>query len=136
MKYENIDFAAMKLNDVLRQIRKKRNLSQQKVASALQIDRSTYSYYETGKSELDVKTLLALCAVYEVTLDEMLNMDDVVAKTLLVTNAKATFDAMQDERVPMSHYEQRLVQYLRLMDDRQRTSTLEYVMTLLEQPPQ
>lgn len=132
MDYSQFGFAQMQLNKVLRQIRKSKNMSQQTIADILGIDRSTYSYYETGKSELDIKTLLALCEIFNVTLDEMLNQDEVVLNTSLVTNAKAAYHAMQDETVPLSQYEQRLLQYIRLMDDRQRSKMLEYATGVLE----
>lgn len=132
MDYSQFGFAHMQLNNVLRQIRKSKNMSQQKVADILGIDRSTYSYYETGKSELDIKTLLALCEIFDVTLDEMLNEDEVILNSSLVTNVKAAYDAMQEESVPLSQYEQRLLQYVRLMDDRQRSEILDQATQMLE----
>lgn len=132
MDYSQFTFANMQLNKVLRQIRKSKQMSQQKVADILGIDRSTYSYYETGKSELDIKTLLALCEIFDVTLDEMLNQDESILKTSLVTNAKATYHAIQEENVPLSQYEQRLLQYVRLMDDRGRSELLEHATKMLE----
>lgn len=132
MNYNQFTFARMKLNNVLRDVRKSKNMSQQQVADILGIDRSTYSYYETGKSELDIKTLLALCEIFGVTLDEMLNQDEVVLSTELVTNVKAAYQAIQEENIPLSQYEQRLLQYVRLMDDRQRSKMLEYAMQILD----
>lgn len=132
MDYSQFGFAKMQLNEVLRKIRKSRHMSQQKVADILGIDRSTYSYYETGKSELDIKTLLALCEIFDVTLDEMLNEDETIQNTSLVTNARAAYHAIQEESIPLSQYEQRLLQYVRLMDDRQRSEMLEYATDALE----
>ncbi len=47
------------------------------VAKMLYSDRSTYAYYETGKTKPDVDTLLKLCVVYDVTLDYLVgNRED------------------------------------------------------------
>lgn len=49
--------ALQELKDVLTKLRKNARLSQQQVADILKINRSTYAYYETGKSKPKLPTL-------------------------------------------------------------------------------
>ena len=56
----------------LKNIRKKRNLNQQKVAMDLNISREALSYYENGKRSPDVDTLLALSNYFNVSIDYLL----------------------------------------------------------------
>lgn len=60
-----------KLGEVLRRYRCAHNFTQKKVADYLDIDRTTYTKYETvRKPEIDV--IMKLAALYNVSVDEML----------------------------------------------------------------
>ncbi len=63
-----------KLSDQLRMTRMSRNLTQQQVADKLQIDRSTYTYYETGKTTPSIFTLMKLAEIFQVPIDSILNI--------------------------------------------------------------
>ena len=65
----NLDFAAR-----LRVARHYRELSQKVVAAHLHLDRSTYAYYETGKSLPNLRTLRDLCTYMKVPVDFLLDM--------------------------------------------------------------
>lgn len=62
-----------KIPEVLRSLRIKCKLTQNKVAEILGIDRSTYSYYELGKINPDVRTILHLAKIYGVDYTEILD---------------------------------------------------------------
>ncbi len=53
-------------------MRKKAGLTQKKTADIIHIDRSTYAYYETGKTTPSYKVIKALCNLYQVTADWLL----------------------------------------------------------------
>ena len=57
------------INERLRQLREQRGFTQQKVAEFLNIERSTYSYYELGKTRPDIETLKKLSRLFEVSID-------------------------------------------------------------------
>jgi transcriptional regulator with XRE-family HTH domain len=59
------------IHQALKMMRLKNGLTQQQVANLLNIDRSTYTYYETGKIKPDVETLMKLCCVFDVSLDAL-----------------------------------------------------------------
>ena len=46
--------------DVLRKLRIDRGLTQQAVADALNVNRSTYSFHESGKTQPDLQRVMAL----------------------------------------------------------------------------
>ncbi|WP_195985511.1 helix-turn-helix transcriptional regulator [Clostridium sp. D33t1_170424_F3] len=59
----------MELKDVLRKLRLHYRYYQRELAEYLEIDRSTYAYYESGKATPPLDTLLQLSDLYGVTLD-------------------------------------------------------------------
>lgn len=59
----------------LRLFRALKKLTQQEVADLLQIDRSTYAYYESGKTEPSYGVLLQLADIFSTTADTLLAVD-------------------------------------------------------------
>lgn len=57
----------------LRYLRVANGLTQQQVADTLKIHRTTYAFYETGRSKPDIEMLLALSRIFGVTVDFILN---------------------------------------------------------------
>ena len=55
------------MHDIIRKLRKERNLTQQQVAEHLQIDRSTYAYYESGRARINIDVLVKLAHFYQVS---------------------------------------------------------------------
>lgn len=60
----------------LRLLREKCGYTQQHLANALNIDRSTYSYYEAGKTTPDISSLILLSNIFAVTLTELLGQEE------------------------------------------------------------
>ena len=60
----------------LREIRKKKGLSQQKVAMNLNISREALSYYENGKRNPDVSMLIAMSKYFNVSIDYLITGKD------------------------------------------------------------
>ncbi len=59
------------LSRTLKTLRLKNRLTQQQVANLLSVDRSTYTYYETGKIKPDVDTLIKLCCIFDTSLETL-----------------------------------------------------------------
>lgn len=67
----------MKFSDRLRELRKKRGLTQLQLAEALKINRSTLAKYETGENEPDHQTMQQIADFFGVTVDFIIgNSDD------------------------------------------------------------
>ncbi|WP_326975278.1 helix-turn-helix domain-containing protein [Caproicibacter sp. BJN0012] len=60
------------LGEKLRIMRRMLELSQKDVAAILHIDRSTYTYYELGKTEPPLETVVALSNLFSISLDDLL----------------------------------------------------------------
>ena len=60
----------------LKALRKRRGLSQSQVAAALRIDRSTYAYYELGRTPLPAEKLVFLALYYRVSSDFLLGLSE------------------------------------------------------------
>jgi len=67
----------MLFNEILRQLRTEKNLSQKVVADAIGVDRTTYTKYETGKSQPDFTTIQKLAEFYSVSVDYLLGRTNI-----------------------------------------------------------
>ena len=56
----------------LKEIRKKKRFTQQKLAMDLNISREAISYYETGKRNPDLEMLVALSRYFNVSIDYLI----------------------------------------------------------------
>ena len=55
------------MSDAIRKLRKERGLTQQQIADHLNIDRSTYAYYESGRTRLSIDVMVKLAYFYKVS---------------------------------------------------------------------
>lgn len=60
------------LNERLRELRVKSGYTQHQIAKILNIDRSTYSYYEIGKTTPDITVLVKLSKIFNIQINELL----------------------------------------------------------------
>ena len=60
----------------LKNIRKKRNLNQQKVAMDLNISREAVSYYENGKREPSLTLLVAMSKYFNVSINYLITGEE------------------------------------------------------------
>lgn len=60
----------------LKKARKNKKLSKEEVANILNIARSNISKYENGNLEPTIQTLKELCQLYEVSADDLLELND------------------------------------------------------------
>ena len=77
--------------EVLRKLRTDRGLTQKAVAEALNINRSTYSFHESGKTLPDFQRVSALAKIFEVPMGQMVEM---------LSNPEKTEQAAPKKRVP------------------------------------
>lgn len=58
--------------DRLKTLRKENNLTQKQISDILGLDRSTYAYYELGRTRPDIDTLVVLARIFKVSTDYLL----------------------------------------------------------------
>lgn len=119
------------LQEKLKNIRKQYKYTQQEIADALKIDRSTYAYYENGRSHPTYENLIKLCKIFNVESSYFLGEDD-------------DFDLPNGKFLPISDYstendiflnefnrrdERQLLLNFRLLDEKDK----EKVFDLIEQ---
>ena len=61
----------MKFSDFLKQLRTDAGYTQQDIADMLGINRSTYAYYECGKTEPAIRHLKKLSALYKLHMEDL-----------------------------------------------------------------
>lgn len=69
----------MEIYERLKQLRKEYGYLQKDIAEYLNISKSAYGYYEQGRNEMDIGTLVKLSALYKISVDYLLcktNMKD------------------------------------------------------------
>jgi len=65
------------MHDIIRALRKEKGLTQQQVADYLNLDRSTYAYYESGRSKLNADIIVKLAHFYRVRYEVFLGAEAV-----------------------------------------------------------
>ncbi len=125
----------LNINERLRELRIKFGYTQSQIAKMLNIDRSTYAYYETGKTRPDIASLVVLAKIYSVSLDELLGDETVpkaVADRRFVTdyvkgkkNSSRIYDLTQKEKDLVGAY--------RTCSEEEQKKIMELVFHLVRQ---
>lgn len=111
--------------ELVKQLRRRNGLTQQQVADFLHIDRSTYAYYESGRTKISVEALLHLARLYQISLGEMVGESTPV--NVLMDNTDYSTSLIDDSIVrfaQLSREEQYLVILYRSGSDEQRRELL------------
>ena len=80
------------MHDIIRQLRRERGLTQQQVADHLQIDRSTYAYYESGRNRINIDVITKLAHFYRVSYATLIGKPELVLS-----------DSRQKDKPPTGH---------------------------------
>lgn len=89
------------LGELLKRYRTNCMLTQQQVADALNINRTTYTYYETGKTEPSIDTLHKLVQMFNITYEDLLpSVDDNYVKDSFISSRgnQAIYNISKDEQ--------------------------------------
>ena len=78
LEEENRLLPKLQLMKKLRELRVKSGYTQQQVSEILNCARSTYTYYEIGKSSPDLPTLVKLAKIFNVSVSELLEEEKAV----------------------------------------------------------
>jgi transcriptional regulator with XRE-family HTH domain len=62
----------MAFPEKLKELRFQNNLTQTDLGKKLCLSRSTISYYEQGKFEPDIQTIISISTLFDITIDELL----------------------------------------------------------------
>lgn len=103
-------------------------LSQQQVANILNIDRSTYTYYETGKTTPSASMLLKLskiynvpCAVFLECINQELEINSKVADSVTNGNIPNLYEESMDDKIySLTKDEKDVVIAYRILDNNKK----------------
>ncbi len=119
----------------LKFFREKLGYSQKQIAEILGIDRSTYTYYETGKSKPSLDTLSKLCKIYNVDYKDILSEEQ--KDELVLADAKHEpdkdskknkTDIIFDEKIyNLSAKEKELLAHFRLLAKEDKDKLLKNI---------
>lgn len=104
----------------LKELRKQKGLFQKDIANKLGIDRTTYVKYETGVSEPDIKTLLSISEIFDVSLDYLLGKTEKKEKPA-------------EGYGELSERDKQLIDLISALPDDKYQQFLDYAKYLLEQ---
>lgn len=126
----------LRINERLRELRVKSGYTQSQIAKILNIDRSTYSYYEIGKTMPDISVLITLAKVFNIPINELLADEsspqviaDVGFRTDYIHGKKNTSHIYE-----LSDREKELVGMFRTYTEEQQNSVLKELKE--KSPPQ
>lgn len=103
------------LHQMLKMLRLNSRMTQKQVAELLNVDRSTYTYYETGKIKPNVDTLVKLCCIFDVSMDVLAEIKG-GDLDILKENVEEYLSAGEDAQTftSLNHQEQRILLLFRL----------------------
>lgn len=123
--------ASQTFGQQLRTLREHYGFTQQQVADILKLDRSTYSYYETGRSYPQFHTLQKIARIYNVEPSTLLNFE---LQPLTVGERKRRPDPSEkfgnnsSYIYHLSTRERQLVALFRLAPEKMQEGLLQYLM--------
>lgn len=115
------------LSEQLKIIRKANKFTQQELADAIGIERSTYASYETGRNKPDVILLSKIAKVFGVSSDFILeidttaplNVEDIPVKYKKKSGNKLVSTLSKEEKSVLAKY--------RLLSDNKKTELVDFL---------
>lgn len=96
------------ISATLKTLRKANGFTQKQIADKLNIDRSTYSYYELGKINPSIGSMVILSELYGISLDEMVHYEESVASSLSAASSASPYEVTavlsEDEKKLIASY--------------------------------
>lgn len=112
----------------LRLLRKQAKLSQKEVADLMKVDRTTYTYYETGRSVPNYKNLAKLCHIFAVEPRVFFNPASNPTGPLIFRDPTEDNDYIYTEFKRKE--EQMLLMNYRLLTEEQKRLVSKYIKSL------
>lgn len=115
------------LSEQLKIIRKANKFTQQGLADAIGIERSTYASYETGRNKPDVVLLSKIAKVFDVSSDFILEIDTTVP--LNVEDISVQYKKKSGNKLvsTLSKEEKSVLAKYRLLSDNKKTELVDFL---------
>lgn len=122
----------LNIGQQLRKLRKSLQYTQIQIANSLNIDRSTYSYYESGKTVPDLSTLILLSQIFNLNIHDFINF--IISDSpdfLSFSMEQKKKPAFPNEKNPTKD-ETQLICYFRVLEPSRQAALLESAKKLAE----
>lgn len=115
------------LSEQLKIIRKANKFTQQGLADAIGIERSTYASYETGRNKPDVNLLSKIAKVFDVSSDFILEIDTTVP--LNVEDISVQYKKKSGNKLvsTLSKEEKSVLAKYRLLSDNKKAELVDFL---------
>ena len=114
------------LSQHLREIRIEHNLTQKNIADVLGVDRTTYTYYETGATTPSPDTLYKLSRIYNVTVGYLMGVEEnVPLDSVSATRGSGSLSAGVDPIASLSKEERALLMCFRVLSPEEKKKAIE-----------
>ncbi len=110
-------------------------LTQQQVADRLKIERSTYTYYETGKTKPDINTLIKIAKVYGINYQKLLEgvEEELEASIAEIHSGPDDDDTYKYRTHATTKYEVELLFVVRNLNPRQRKEVMNLAKNFIKE---
>lgn len=115
------------LCEQLKIIRKANKFTQQGLADAIGIERSTYASYETGRNKPDVNLLSKIAKVFDVSSDFILEIDTTVPLNVEDISVKYKKKSGNKLVSTLSKEEKSVLAKYRLLSDNKKTELIDFL---------
>ena len=122
----------MKISEKLKLYRVKNNFTQTQIAAALGIDRSTYSYYELGKTVPSVGMLSKIAKIFNTDVFDLLEGEQTVEHMNTSGSSYSAAGEKNFSSATLSGAEKELVILFRQLDESSKNELIKRAETLKE----
>ncbi len=91
----------------LKKKRKQLGLTQQLMSDLINLERSTYAYYETGKTSPSIETAARICALFDCKIEDLLIEE--VEENLVAEKSTFTLKRKEEDPIPTIKVASRLI---------------------------
>ncbi len=120
----------MNIGQNLKRIRKKTKLTQNDIASCFGKDRSTYTCWETGRSNPSLENLIRLSKIFNVSIDDIIFSDE--PREPGETRKSVLSEPGVDPIAYLKRNEQLLLLAFRLLDEKDKDGAIELLRNYVE----
>ena len=118
-----------RLCDKIKLLRTKMGLTQLNVAELIGVDRSTYTYYELGKTVPSWDIIKKLAKIFNVSYYDLLEEENkLIASDISASEGSSVLDSLNN----LNGSEKNIILSLRLLDGSKRTSALNDIGKILK----
>ncbi|MBR2152186.1 MAG: helix-turn-helix domain-containing protein [Clostridia bacterium] len=116
------------VSEKIRECRRECGYTQQMVATALNVDRTTYTCYESGKTEPSIDSISQMSKIFGVSINELLACYEDNAPTVSVASPGSSFRTGEGEGMSirlLSKDEKEFIMLYRMMGEKEREELLK-----------